>query len=144
MPPHLSDAKQTQATMVPNPLTEVDECAAQTVAAYVQAIASRDFERARTFLADSGFSYFSPLSRHADADQFIADVSRVWPILEGIDVRRTFVDGDEVCSILDYRIRLSSLQVVPVAQLARVSVGRIVSLETFFDASDYRRMVEVE
>jgi limonene-1,2-epoxide hydrolase len=125
------------------PLT-TDDGAERTVEAYVRAIASKDFDRARTYLADSGFSYRSPISSHADADGFIADLSRVWPILEGIDVRRTFVDGDEVCSILDYRIRLSSLQVVPVAQLARVSDGRIVSLETFFDASDYRRMVEVD
>lgn len=127
-----------------DPPTLNNHGAARTVESYIEAIASKDFDRARTFLADTGFSYRSPLSSHSDADRFIADISRVWPILEGIDVRRAFVDGDEVCSILDYRIRLSSLQVVPVAQLAKVSDGRIVALETFFDASDYRRMVEVE
>jgi limonene-1,2-epoxide hydrolase len=124
--------------------TTPDDDAARTVEGHLRAVAARDFDRARTYLADRGFSYRSPLSRHADADQFIADISRVWPILEGIDVRRTFADGDAVCTILDYRVRPSSLQIVPVAQLARVSGGRIVELEAIFDASDYRRMGEVE
>jgi limonene-1,2-epoxide hydrolase len=70
-------------------------------------------------------------------------MSRIGPVLEGLDRRRTFVDGDEVCAIVDYRIRLSELMQASVVSWFRVEAGRIVSIENFFDATEYRRMIEV-
>jgi len=117
---------------------------AQVVDAYFDAMADRDFDRLRTCLADTGFTHRSPLAAIRDADTYAAYVSRVGPVLEGLDRRRTFVDGDEVCAILDYRMRLSELMVVPVAIWFRVAGGRIRSIETFFDATEYRRMIEID
>ncbi len=117
---------------------------AEVVDAYFDAMAARDFDRLRTCLADSGFSHRSPIAAIRDADTYAAYISRVGPVLEGLDRRRTFVDGDEVCAILDYRMRLSELMVVPVVIWFRVADGRICSIETFFDASEYRRMIEID
>jgi ketosteroid isomerase-like protein len=41
-------------------------------------------------------------------------------------------------------MRLSELMVVPVAIWFRVAGGRIRSIETFFDATEYRRMIEID
>jgi hypothetical protein len=116
----------------------------RVVEGYLDAIESRDFEAARRFLADEGFSYRSAIAEFQDADAFIADLWRVGPIMEGIERRRTFVDGAEVCSIMNFRTRMDRLQVTPVVQLARVVDGKIVSLEAFFDASEYVRMFDVD
>lgn len=116
----------------------------RVVEAYLDAIESRDFEHARSYLADRGFSYRSAISSFDDPDAFMADVWRVGPIMDGIERRRTFVDGEEVCSILNFRIRMDRLQVTPVVQLARVVDGKIVSIEAFFDASEYVKMFDVE
>ena len=114
---------------------------AATVAAFIDAIEARDFERARDYLSDTQFSYRSPVSVTDDADTFIALVSRIGPILERIERRRTFVDGSDVCSILHYRTTMESLKDVAVVQLATVAEGKIVSLEVFFDASEYNKMI---
>lgn len=117
---------------------------AEVVDAYFDAMAARDFDRLRTCLADSGFSHRSPIAAIRDPDTYAAYISRVGPVLEGLDRRRTFVDGDEVCAILDYRIRLSEVMVVPLVVWFQVVDGRIRSIETFFDASEYRRMIEID
>ena len=110
------------------------------VTAFIDAIEARDFERARTFLSDTRFSYRSPVSKADNADTFISIVSRVGPILEKIERRKTFIDGNDVCSIMNYSTTMEAMQEVPVVQLATVVAGKITALETFFDASEYNKM----
>ena len=114
---------------------------AAIVAAFIDAIEARDFERAREFLSDTQFSYRSPVSKTDNPDTFIALISRVGPILERIERHRTFVDGNDVCSILHYRTTMETLKDVAVVQLATVADGKIITLEVFFDASEYNKMI---
>ena len=114
------------------------------VTAYLDALEDRDFERLRAYLSDAGFSYRSPVSATDDADDFINIISRVGPILEGIERVRTFVDGNDVCSILKFRTTMEQLREVPVVQLTSVADGRIVAMEVFFDASEYNKMFDFE
>jgi limonene-1,2-epoxide hydrolase len=117
---------------------------AQVVDSYFAAFAARDFDALRACLTDGPFSHRSPIASIDRADTFAAYMSRIGPVLEGLERRRTFVDGDEVCAIVDYRIRISELMQVPVVTWFRIAGGRIVAIETFFDATEYRRMVEIE
>jgi limonene-1,2-epoxide hydrolase len=114
------------------------------VTACLDALADRDFERLRTYLADTGFSYRSPVSETDSADDFIIIVSRVGPILESIERVRTFADGNDVCSILKLRTTMEALREVPVVQLTTVADGKIVAMEVFFDASEYNKMFDIE
>ncbi|MGB5474723.1 MAG: nuclear transport factor 2 family protein [Gammaproteobacteria bacterium] len=112
------------------------------VSKFLDAIEARDFDLARRYLSDTQFAYRSPVSRTDSANTFIALVSRIGPILERIERRRTFVDGGDVCSILQYRTTMEAIRDVPVVQLATVAAGKIVALEVFFDASEYNRMLD--
>jgi hypothetical protein len=114
----------------------------EVVQAYLDAVEARDFECARRYLADVHFHYRSPISGFDNADAFIADVSRIGAILEKIVRRKTFVEGDEVCSILDFVTRLSGPETTAVVQVARVEAGKIVDLEVLFDASRYRELFQ--
>lgn len=116
----------------------------QVVDEYFAALSARDFDRVRGFLADQGFTYRSPISRFDQATAFVNDISRIGPILEGIEHRRTFADGNEVCCIVDFKTRMDSLQVTPVVHWSRVENGKIVAIETFFDAREYARLFEVD
>jgi limonene-1,2-epoxide hydrolase len=116
---------------------------AEVVDAYFTAFAARDFDRLRECLSDGAFSHRSPIAAIDDADTYAAYMSRIGPVLEGLERRRTFVDGDEVCAIVEYRIRLSELMKVSVATWFRVAGGRITAIENFFDATEYRRMIEI-
>ncbi|MDH3559798.1 MAG: hypothetical protein OEN52_02445 [Gammaproteobacteria bacterium] len=111
------------------------------VTAFIDAIEARDFECARRYLSDTQFSYRSPVSRTDNADTFINIISRVGPILDRIERRRTFIDGSNVCSILNYRTTMEAIKEVPVVQLATVVAGKIIALEVFFDASEYNKML---
>jgi limonene-1,2-epoxide hydrolase len=116
---------------------------AEVVDAYFAAFSARDFDAMRACLTDGSFSHRSPIAAINDPDTYAAYMSRIGPVLEGLDRRRTFVDGDEVCAIVHYRIRLSELMQASVVSWFRVEAGRIVSIENFFDATEYRRMIEV-
>jgi hypothetical protein len=116
----------------------------EIVDAYLEAIAARDFALARAWLSDESFSTRSPLSAFESADAYIADVTRVGPILEGIERRKTFVDGNDVCVILDYITRMDQRQVSSVVHWMRVDDGKISYIETLFDARQYAAMFDVE
>lgn len=115
----------------------------EVVNAYLAAIAAGDFERARDFLSDLRFSTRSPIGAFNDADAYIADISRIGAILERINRRKSFVDGNEVCVIVDYVTHMEQRQVSPVAHVMRVEEGKIVSIESFFDARAYAEMFQV-
>ena len=121
-----------------------ETAAEKIVTAYLDALENRDFERLRSFLSDTGFSYRSPVSKADNADDYTLIISRVGPIIEKIERVRTFVDGDDVCSILRFRTTMDSLKEVPVVQLTSVVNGKIVAIEIFFDASEYNKMFEFE
>jgi len=109
--------------------------------AYLDAFAARDFDAVRATLADHGFCYRSPVASHTDVDVFITDiVARIGQILDGIDRRRIFVDGNEICAILNFRIRINMVTHTPVVLWAKIEQGRIVSIESFFDATEYTQM----
>lgn len=116
----------------------------QVVDSYFDALLARDFDRLRSWLSDREFSYRSPLSRFDHADAFVRDISRIGPILEGIDCRKSFYDGNEVCSILDFKTRMDTLQVTPVVHWATVEGDKIICIETFFDAREYAKLFDVD
>lgn len=109
---------------------------------YLDAFEARDFEQLRRYLSDTQFSYHSPVSSYSSADSFVANIARVGPILEGVERRMIFVEGNTVCGILNLRTTMEELRLVPVVQLATVVDGRITSLEAIFDATAYNRMFE--
>lgn len=116
----------------------------QVVDAYLAAIAARDFDAARRCLSNRSFRHRSPISSFSDADAFIADIARIGPILEAIERRRTFVDGNEVCTIADYITRMDRREVTPVVHWLTVVDGQIVAIETFFDARGYAKLFDVD
>ncbi|MBI3897640.1 MAG: nuclear transport factor 2 family protein [Gammaproteobacteria bacterium] len=107
------------------------------------AFAARDFDRVRTLLADESFRSRSPISEWENADAFIDSISRVGPILEMVERRHTFAEGNEVCVILDYVTRMDQRHVWPVAHVMRVENDKIVFIESFFDARAYAAMFEM-
>jgi ketosteroid isomerase-like protein len=112
---------------------------AQIIDDYLKAIAQGDFDRVRSCLAD-GFSYKGPTASFTDPESFIENIWHVGQILHHIETRKTFVDGNDVCSILNFHVHFDEPRSVPVVQWASVKNGKIQSIEVFFDATDYMAM----
>ena len=107
---------------------------------FLAAQAARDSELSRTFLADRGFTYQSPIASFQSADDFIQYVSFSDGIIQERQIRKVFVDGHDICHFLTYRIQLSEKQSIDAAQWAQVQDGRIARIEVLFDASAYREL----
>lgn len=99
-----------------------------------------DFERARSCLADQGFTFRSPIANFDCADHLIQYTAHTSGIIQSVETRKVFVDGPDVCHILSYRIQISEKLVVDVAHWAHVEDGRIQRIEALFDASVYREL----
>lgn len=110
---------------------------------FLDAIEAREFEQAQRCLSGDEFFYLSPIETFANAADFIADASRVGPILKRIDRRKLFVDGDEACAIFNLITTIDALANTRVAQWMKVRNGKIVSIEVFFDAHAYSSMFEM-
>lgn len=113
---------------------------AQIIDSYFKAIEQSDFDRVRSCLAD-GFTYTGPNASFNDPESFIENIWHVGQILNHIETRKTFVDGNDVCSIMNFHVHLDERRSVPVVQWARVKDGKIDSIEVFFDATDYMAML---
>lgn len=109
--------------------------------AFLDAFAARDFDGVRATLSDVKFNYRGPVDAHTSPDFFVVDiVGRIGQILDGIDRRHIFIDGNDACGILDFRIRINIVDITRVVLWAKVEQGKIVSLEAFFDATEYSEM----
>jgi hypothetical protein len=116
----------------------------KVVDAYLKALEARDYELARTFLSDEEFRYVGPTGRFDDPDRFMEIVWPVGQILRRIERRKTFVDGPNVCNFMTFHVHIDEPKSVSVVQWAVVENGRIVAIETVFDASEYLGMFETE
>jgi hypothetical protein len=113
----------------------------QIIERYIEAIARRDFETARSYLADRGFEYVSPIARFDDADSFASSMHAVGAILQRMETRLRFTAGSDICHVLDVTVAMASYKTQRVVHLAHVDQGRISRIEVIFDASDYHRMI---
>lgn len=118
--------------MTPDPLSIVD--------AYLAAQAARDFEAMRDLLAEQGFSYRSPIAVFDRADDFIQYAAVSSGIIIDREIRKVFVDGNDICHFMTYRIQISEKLAVAAAHWSHVQEERIQRIEAVFDASAYREL----
>ena len=114
----------------------------QVVDRYLDALARRDYDRARTFLADRGFSYTSPIASFDSADDLVEYLTMVSGIVERMERRKIFVDGSDVCHFLTYTTRIAEREQTQVVQWAHVDGERIRRIELVFDAHQFKIMFE--
>ena len=112
---------------------------AYIVETYLKAFEHGDFDRVRSCLADT-FTYQGPTAGFNDPESFIENIWHVGQIIHHIEIRKTFVEGNDVCTIMNFHVHLYERRSVPVVQWAKVEDGKIRTIEVFFDASDYLAM----
>ena len=113
----------------------------EVVSALLDAFEARDFERARTYLSDTEFTYRSPIESMSSADDFINDISRVGPILERIERIKTFVSGNDVCHLLRVYTTMDTQDATTTVQISTVVDGKVTAIEAIFDATEYNKMI---
>lgn len=114
------------------------------VNAYLEAAIGFDYALARTYLADEGFQYVTPLNQFQSADQFIAYAEMASPIVQRVETRKVFVNGNDVCHILNVTSQISEKRSNTLVVWATVEDGKIKMLEVVFDAHEYKMLLVVD
>ena len=89
-------------------------------------------------LADD-FRFTGPVASFESAEGYRAMAAQAGASVTRFAVRRQFVDGDTVCSIVDWEMALPGTGPMTAAELLEVESGVIVRGELIYDAEQLRR-----
>jgi ketosteroid isomerase-like protein len=105
----------------------------ELVQRYHEAWTNKDFETARSLLRDD-LSFRGPIDTFERADDYVAALQRLTPMVEGVDVHRILSEGDDVVVLFDLITPQGS---APVAEWYRVEGDKIARVQVYFDARPF-------
>jgi ketosteroid isomerase-like protein len=111
----------------------------ETVALYYDAWQHKRGDFSDVPLADD-FEFIGPVASFDSAEGYRAMAREAGQAVTTFAVRRQFVDGDTVCSIVDWEMALPGLGAMTAAELLEVVDGEIVRGELIYDAEALRRV----
>jgi SnoaL-like domain len=102
---------------------------------YLEHFTAGDVEGAAEFLVED-FKFEGPVLQANNRAEFLAGASQLGSIVRGCDIRRQWVDGDQVCSIYDFKIETPlGAGSIPMAEWSVVRDGQLVSSRLLFDTA---------
>jgi hypothetical protein len=112
--------------------------AAQIVQGFKQALGSGDVPAARKLLHDD-LSFRGPIDAFDSPEPYLAALAKLHPIVERVDVKHMFVDGNDVCLLYDMVTRTPAGTAF-IAEWLTVKGGKIAAIRTVFDARPFAAM----
>jgi SnoaL-like domain len=113
------------------------------VAHYYEAWRTRRGDMSGVPLAED-FRFLGPVASFDTAEGFREMASQAGQAVTSFEVRRQFVDGNTVCSIVDWEMAMPGLGRMTAAELLEVEDGLIVRGELIYDAEELRRIMAAE
>jgi limonene-1,2-epoxide hydrolase len=115
--------------------------AKEVVISYLTALSDQDFKTARSYLEDN-ISFRAPIASYNSADAYLEGNEQLRSKYGAkkviYDLKKVFVDGDDVCALFDFDIGLATLFACGWFQ---VKDGKISSIRVVFDP---RPIVELD
>jgi len=102
---------------------------------YQMALANKDFKAARGLLSDD-LQFHGPIDTFHRADDYMTAIQGLSSIIQRIEPRKTFTDGQDVCFIYNM-VTNTPAGTAPVAEWYRVAGDRITAIDVFFDARPF-------
>jgi ketosteroid isomerase-like protein len=112
--------------------------AQEAVASYYDAWMNKRGDLSDVPLAED-FEFRGPVASFDSAGAYRAMAREAGQAVTSFTVRRQFVDGDTVCSIIDWEMALPGVGSMTSAEILEVADGRIVRGELIYDAEELRR-----
>src|SRR5262245_43705524 len=114
--------------------------AGEIVGRYFDAFGRGDGATARSLLGDD-VDVKGPIDEFHDDDELMKSLQQLAQIVKGVEPRKTFVDGNDVCLIYDL-VTNSPAGTAPVAEWHHVEGDKIAAIRVFFDARPFAPMFE--
>jgi limonene-1,2-epoxide hydrolase len=109
--------------------------ASEIVKSYQAALGTGDFTAARKLMRDD-MVFQGPLDTFHSADEYLEAVKRLASIIQRIDLKKVFVDGEDVCVLYDM-VTNTPAGTAFIAEWYQVTGGQIMSLRAVFDARPF-------
>jgi hypothetical protein len=110
----------------------------ETAARYYDAWQNRRGDLSDVPLADD-FQFTGPVASFDSAEGYRAMAREAGQAITSFTVRRQFVDGNQVCSIIDWEMTIPGVGRMTSAELLEVRDGVIVRGELIYDGEPLRR-----
>jgi SnoaL-like domain len=102
---------------------------------YLERFTAGDAAGAGELLADE-FSFVGPVLQANGKAEFLAGAANLGPIVRGFELHRQWVDGEDVCSIYDFRIETpAGTGSIQMAEWSVVRDSKLVSSRLLFDTA---------
>jgi SnoaL-like domain len=102
------------------------------------AVGARDFVAARELLHDN-LSFKGPIDTFHKADDYIEAIKKLSGIVKGVDVKKLFVDGNDVCVLYDM-ITNTPAGTSFISEWFRIKGAKISEIRVVFDARPFAAM----
>jgi hypothetical protein len=110
----------------------------EIVGGFKKAMGSGDVAAARGYLHDQ-LSFQGPFDKFDRPEPYLEALKRLHPVVKGVVVHKTFVDGQDVCMLYDLQTNSPAGDAF-VAEWMHVEGDKIVSIRTVFDARPFAPM----
>jgi len=114
--------------------------AAETVQRFKQYLGKGDVAQARRLLADD-LSFQGPFDTFTSPEPYLEALGKLHHIVERVDVKKMFVDGQDVCLLYDL-VTKTPAGTAFVAEWHQVQDGTIHAIRVVFDARPFAAMFE--
>ncbi|HTT15585.1 MAG TPA: nuclear transport factor 2 family protein [Thermoplasmata archaeon] len=105
--------------------------AKDVVMSYQAAMGKGDWKNARAHLRDD-LEFRGPLDSFHTADEYLAALQRLYPMVEKVDVKRIFAEGDDVAVLCDLHFK-PPMPTMYVVEWYSVTGEKISRVQVVFD-----------
>ena len=110
------------------------------VLGYQKALGKSDWEGARKFMRDD-MKFKGPLATHDRPEGLLEDLKQLHHIVTGVDMKKVFVDGNDVCLLYDMHTSTPAGTAF-ISEWYHIQGDKIASLRVVFDARPFAPMME--
>ncbi|HXU00692.1 MAG TPA: nuclear transport factor 2 family protein [Polyangia bacterium] len=108
---------------------------------YLNAVANRQYDKLEGMLAPD-LQVRGPATTRTSAADFLGALKRLGAIHVRNDIKRVFVDGDEVCAIYDF-VTDTAVGALPAIEWLRFDGERIRSINLYYDQLPWQSVMAV-
>jgi hypothetical protein len=106
--------------------------------AYEKALGSSDWQAARELLRDD-LEFKGPIAQYDRPEPYIEDLKRLHNMVEDVQMKKVFVDGDDVCLLYEM-VTNTPAGAAFICEWHHVEGGKIGSIRVVFDATPFAPM----
>ena len=107
---------------------------------YLNAVATRDYATVERLLAPK-LAFRAPSMTRSSSADFIGALKRLSAVHVRSDVKRVFVEGDEVCVIYDF-VTDTAQGALPTIEWLHFDAGRIQAIDLYYDRLPWQSVLQ--